>query len=262
MSEILSQRAALIIGHPGHELQVYNWVERTHPYVCILTDGSGRNQNSRLNSTTKILNSASAEIGSIYGCMTDIEVYAAIVNHNFSLFTNLVEELAQLLMQKKIDYVVGDSAEGYNPTHDVCRLLINTTVAILQKRQGFGLPNFDFSLTEGSNTCPDILQERAIWLHLDEQATLRKVATAEAYEELASEVQHKIKAKGIEPFKVECLRPVNFNDDSLYHFQGQPFYEQYGEKQVKRGYYDRVIRYQEHILPLIQAMKHYITRTY
>jgi hypothetical protein len=58
-------RTALVIGHPGYELMVHGWLELTQPLVFVLTDGSGRSNQSRLASTTKILNRAGAKQGSI-----------------------------------------------------------------------------------------------------------------------------------------------------------------------------------------------------
>ena len=34
-----------------------------------------------------------------------------------------------------------------------------------------------------------------------------------------------------------------------------PYYESYGEKQVASGHYDRVIRYQNHVKPLVAAIR-------
>src|SRR5260221_8686768 len=53
-----STRPALIIAHPGHELRVHRWLEKTRPLVLVLTDGSGRTAQSRLASTTRILKQA------------------------------------------------------------------------------------------------------------------------------------------------------------------------------------------------------------
>ena len=34
-------RTAVVVGHPGHELMVYHWIESHRPLYCCLTDGSG-----------------------------------------------------------------------------------------------------------------------------------------------------------------------------------------------------------------------------
>ena len=54
------QKTALIIGHPGHELRVFHWLEITRPAVFVITDGSGRSGRSRLPSTTRILDQVGA----------------------------------------------------------------------------------------------------------------------------------------------------------------------------------------------------------
>jgi hypothetical protein len=59
-----STRPALIIAHPGHELRVHHWIEKTRPLVLVLTDGSGRTTQSRLASTTRILEQAGAYLQS------------------------------------------------------------------------------------------------------------------------------------------------------------------------------------------------------
>ena len=94
-------RTALVVGHPGHELLVHGWLEVTRPSVFVLTDGSGRSTQSRLDSTTKLLNQTGAKSGSVYGRLTDAESYAAILNHEFTFRTcqgtaNLCSELIAL----------------------------------------------------------------------------------------------------------------------------------------------------------------------
>src|ERR1700704_6172162 len=115
-------RTAVVVGHPGHELLVHGWLEATRPLVFVFTDGSGRSNQSRLASTTEILNHTGAKRGSICGRFTDAAAYAAILNHEFDLFIGLAGELCEAFVAERIDYVAGDASEGYNPLHDVCRL--------------------------------------------------------------------------------------------------------------------------------------------
>src|SRR4051812_8757577 len=74
-----SKRAALIIAHPGHELRVHHWLEQAKPLVFVLTDGSGRTTQSRLASTSKILQQAGATSGSIYGRFPDATIYSIML---------------------------------------------------------------------------------------------------------------------------------------------------------------------------------------
>ena len=46
------------------------------------------------------------------------------------IFRRTCEELCEAFVAERIDYVAGDAFEGYNPMHDVCRLVINAAVTI------------------------------------------------------------------------------------------------------------------------------------
>src|SRR5687767_773396 len=89
-----SQRAMLVIAHPGHELRVHGWLETARPRVWVLTDGSGRTQQSRIDSTTRVLESTGAVRGSVYGQMSDADVYNAVLSHDHRRFIDLVDQLA------------------------------------------------------------------------------------------------------------------------------------------------------------------------
>jgi hypothetical protein len=60
---------------------------------------------------------------------------------------DLVQELAAALMRERIDYVVGDAVEGYNPSHDLCRAIINAAVDIASHERDRDIPNFEVLLT-------------------------------------------------------------------------------------------------------------------
>src|ERR1051326_4543446 len=90
LRELPAGRAALMIGHPGHELRMHGWLESVRPIVFILTDGSGRTGQSRLDSTTQILARAGATPGSIYGRLTDLALYTALLEQDFDLFIGLL----------------------------------------------------------------------------------------------------------------------------------------------------------------------------
>ncbi|HEX9942362.1 MAG TPA: hypothetical protein VGG03_10125 [Thermoanaerobaculia bacterium] len=108
-------RAALVIAHPGHELRVHHWLERTRPVVLVLTDGSGHTDRSRLASTTAILERTGATPGPIYGRLADRDLYRAILDGDADLFAALADEIAGILENQGVEYVAGDAVEGFNP---------------------------------------------------------------------------------------------------------------------------------------------------
>jgi len=249
-------RTAVVIGHPGHELLVHGWLEATRPLVFVFTDGSGRSNQSRLASTTKILNQTGAKRGPIYGRLTDAAAYSAILNHEFDLFVGLARELCEALAAERIDYVAGDAFEGYNPMHDVCRLVINAAVVVAQRLKGHRVENLEFSAINQPTVCHEPPHADGVCGTLDYAAFARKMAAANEYIELAGEVQAAKERTSVAALRVECLRPVGPSSGTQTCDQA-PFYESYGEKQVAAGYYHRVVRYHEHIEPLAEALRCY-----
>jgi hypothetical protein len=250
LSALPSQRPVLVVAHPGHELRVYGWMEAAAPLVCVLTDGSGSGGEARLESTTRTLAGTAARRGSIYGWMSDRAIYSAILERDFARFTALAEQLAGELAASGADCVVGDAVEGYNPSHDVCRLVINAALRML----GGAVPSYDFLLVGAPDSCPDEMRRRAVWLELDDQALARKLAAARSYAELAGEVEAALGRFGVAPFRTECLRPVDPSQRYGWDPAEVPYYETYGEKRVAEGAYDRVLRFREHVQPLADAL--------
>src|SRR5450756_1378498 len=107
-------KAAMIIAHPGHELRVHHWLETARPEVLVLTDGSGRTNQSRLPSTTKVLERAGAVPGPVYGRFTDAELYQVMLAGKAAEAVNLLQETADWLSAGQFELVAGDALEGYN----------------------------------------------------------------------------------------------------------------------------------------------------
>lgn len=181
------RRAALVVAHPSHELRVHGWLEQARPYVCILTDGAGRSGEPRLSRTSEVLARVGATQGVMYGRLTDLDVYAAILRGDSELFAGLVEELAQAFVTEQIDYVVGDAAEGYSVAHDICRVMIGAAVERAKQEHDHHVANFDFAVVGAS---PETLENEDIRVELDEDAYTRKVSAALAYTpKLANDVE-------------------------------------------------------------------------
>ncbi|HEU4766407.1 MAG TPA: hypothetical protein VFS77_03505 [Pyrinomonadaceae bacterium] len=295
-------RAALVVAHPSHELRMYGWLEQTRPYVCVLTDGAGRSGEPRLDRTSEVLSRVGAKQGAIFGRLTDLQVYAAILDGDSELFSGIVEELARAFVEERVDYVAGDAAEGYSVTHDICRIMIGAAVEMAAREYGHRIRNFDFLVVGPPDECPSALRDEAIWFQLNDEEFGRKVDAAMAYTpnlaadveaalagapfrgvkrfsepQLAGEVDTELSATvheeletrptlkaqmrdmidgvPIDSFRIECLRPVSNHAGTDWPANDLPFYEMYGEKLVEAGHYQRVIRYQEHMVPLAQAIR-------
>lgn len=265
---------ALVVGHPGHELRVFGWIEATRPHVFVLTDGSGSAGVPRTHSTDSLLKTLRATRGSIYARFTDLYLYQSIMDHKFSVFTALADELASALTRNGVQVVAGDAAEGYNPVHDACRMLIDTAVSMVQ-RNSQPIENYEFTLVGPPDECPVEVRSAAHWLRLPDDVFERKLLAARQYPELATEVEAALSdysrptslmspdlvarsgmfrdsANG-NSFRLECLRPAGSNQRNK--IEERPFYEIYGEQKVAAGQFKGVLRYREHMLPLAEALR-------
>ena len=279
-ASVVSGKAALVVAHPGHELCVYGWLEEARPRVFVLTDGSGRSGSSRLQSTTKILAGVGANPGAVYGRFADRELYAAILRGDFGLFERLVAELADDFVREEIEYVVGDAAEGYNPGHDTCRIVIDAAVKLASRTSGRQLINRDFLLFRRHSAVSDTEGE-GIQLRLDDAQLERKLSLARQYPELRPEVDALLDQKtldslrafpelsahindfvtsdmGSEGYRVEFLRLVGESVHADETANKTPFYERYGDMLVAAGVYDHAIRRDDHIAPLEKAIRRFV----
>jgi hypothetical protein len=249
VSPVLPQGpAALIVAHPGHELRVWGWMSAARPTVHVLTDGSGRSGQSRLADSVHTFEETGCRPGSVLGRFTDAGIYQLILAGRFAVFRDLAEELAERLHEGGIRCVVGDSCEGYNPSHDACRFLIDGAVEILRACVG-PIASYDFRLTGHPAAEPGSGDDR-VEVRLGAEAFERKVAAARRCPDLAVELSEAVRLFGADAFRFEVLRPCADHGPSDGLADETPFYEEHGERKVASGKYGQAIRRREHMLPL------------
>jgi len=271
--------SALVVAHPGHEIRLHGWLEQTRPLVLILTDGTGRNSPSRIASAAHYLDSINVPVGALFGRSTDQTIYEALLRHDFQLFSALVDELADVFVRERVNFVVGDATEGYNTTHDAFRLVRDAAIRLAERKRGQVIADYDFPVVGLPADCPPSLRARAIWLNLSDEMFARKLAAARRYyPALVAEVTDAFartsdgplrrfldlsdqgattdEQHGLELFRVEVLRPClrSMRATPSASPTARPFYELHGEQQAVAGHYRQVIRYGEHIRPLAAAL--------
>lgn len=248
------RRPALVAGHPGHELKVFGWLTTVRPLVYLITDGSGRDGVPRTASTHILITNAGANGGELFGMISDAGIYRAILEQNFGFFLEVVDRLADSFIRHGVDCVAGDAAEGFNPTHDICRTMINAAILIAERASGGSIENLEFCLTEWEpNSPPQQHDNHCLHLTLGDDLLLRKLTAAEAYVELRNEVRSAIASRGTEYFRIECFRRV-LRADSWNSHVTRPVYETWGEQRVAAGKYGSVIRFEKHVLPVMEAI--------
>jgi len=251
--ELLAGPALLCVAHPGHELRVYGWLTRTRPTVLVLTDGSGRSGRSRLPTTLQTLDETGSRPGRVLGALTDADAYASILAGDVAPFGRILDAVTAEILASRATHVAGDAAEGYNPVHDLCRMILNGAVARVRRRRS--ISNFEFPLSEHPATCASHLPAKCIELPLDDALFARKLAAARREPDLGMDVGEAMRTHGADAFRVEVLRPASEPAIGDGLSEEPPFYERHGERRVADGKYGVVLRRREHLLPMARALR-------
>jgi hypothetical protein len=191
------------------------------------------------------LNVGAVVVEPLFGPYTDREMYQLLLDGRLDAFVDLRDQIAERLIACEIDHVAGDAMEGFNPIHDICRALIDAAVG-LAANHGRRIRNEEFAL--------DRVAPEFSGLALDEPALQRKLAAANEYLEMRSEVDKAIGNVGTRSFAMEGLRPSSLRQMIEELAERQPDYEKYGELRVTAGQYRDVIRYKQHVLPVLNAL--------
>jgi hypothetical protein len=96
-------------------------------------------------------------------------------------------------------------------------------------------------------------QGTGIRLRLDDDAFDRKLGAVRRYGVLASEAQSAFDLHGVEAFRTEFLRRSGVT--VLSPADHVPCYERVGEERVQQGRYGSVLRFGEHVRPVLAALQ-------
>jgi len=92
-------------------------------------------------------------------------------------------------------------------------------------------------------------------------AVASKLEAARAYPEIASDVDRILNQEGVHAIQTE-RRHLARNGSPGDGAAETPYYELHGEKQVAAGHYEHVLRYREHVIPLVEALRYYSEKAY
>jgi hypothetical protein len=159
--------------------------------------------------------------------------------------------LADAFVRGSIDTVVVNAYESAFLAHDVMNAAARAAVVAASERLGREIAVYDFTLDDGPAERPPGGGDGALWLRLDERQLEQKLAAAWSYAEVRDEVESAFAKHGHHAFAVECLRRVR-DLASVLEPVGKPAYERHGERMLRAGRYQRVIRYEDHVRPLFE----------
>ncbi|MDB5454193.1 MAG: uncharacterized protein JWO33_2771 [Caulobacteraceae bacterium] len=240
----------LVVAHPGHELRVFGWLNAARPLVQVLTDGAGRGDVGRASASRALIEAAGGRVGGVFTAVRDGELYADLLEARSYGLVAILERLTQEAIEHRIAVLVGDAAEGYNPVHDLCRVLIDAVALLVERRSGRRVLNLSFDLTEWETPTPR--GDASVDLVLDPEAHAEKIAAARAYPGLRGDVDLALATLGEDDFRVE-----RFWRSEGAPPPAAPAYEATGEARVRAGRYRRAVRYADHVAPVAEALIRY-----
>jgi hypothetical protein len=233
---------ALIVAHPGHELQLFNWMERERPHVFILSDGSGGTQGSRLGYSVTAIRAAGATMIEGSGQRSDREWYAAILAGDISAFAKTADAIAAAALTAHAPLVVSDAADGYNPLHDLCQAIASAVVARISRNTK--PPTFLVSPVTSN-----AIGTRSIEWKLENEAAQRKHLAVSAYTPLAQEAT-RLLAEAPDALSTERFLVPTFDWPESW----TPEWEAFGHRRVNEGRFAAPITYRNHVLPIAKAL--------
>ena len=238
----MASAPVLIVAHPGHELRLFDWMEREHPLAFILSDGSGGAQSSRLNYSVSAIRAAGATLIEGSSQRSDREWYAAILGCDISPFTETAGAIAAAALTMQAPLVVSDAVDGYNPLHDLCQAIAGAVVARIARDSK--PPKFLVSPATA-----DGVGVESVASQLTDEALQRKRLAVAAYTPLAEEVA-RLLSEAPDVLHTERLLVPTFD----WPADWTPAWEAFGRRRVNEGRFAVPITYRDHVLPIAQAL--------
>src|SRR5262249_33838364 len=152
--------------------------------------------------------------------------------------------------ERKSPIVVTDATEGYNPVHDLCRPIAGAACEYA-RRAGLSVRQYEFAPV-GAPRRPN---GRDVVHELDDSTLAAKIAAARSYVPLPGALAERIGLFGAEACRRESLCAVDDWTATVEWSCGRPLYETLGEERVAAGRYDDVIRYRDHVEPILLELR-------
>jgi hypothetical protein len=250
-----ARRPSLFVAHPGHELYVLGWVLQERPLIHILTDGSGQTGHQRAVTSAHLIEKLHAKQGGLFAPFTDRELYQAMLDADIPLFLGILDTIVESILVNDTDFVVADAWEGFNPSHDILRFLVDEAIGLVRSHTGRSIPNFSIPLTAWESGKQVEYKAGDLNMVLSEADFQTKVREALSYEEMRGEVEGVLSTVSVEYFRTEHLTKVPENPHWFH--ATKPHYEKVGEQRVRDGVYSSCLRFEENLFPIMTEIRNY-----
>lgn len=238
-------KTLLFIGHPGHELLAHKFLSVYKPDVVFLTNGSGGVNKSRVHSSIRLIESLGLKAHFPFEPYTDRQIYNLIQSNTVAEFLKLKLTLKNFIIKNNYKIIVGDALEGFNPSHDLCRYLINSIITELGTNHK--IDNYEFFQEDISQNISGIRNEDDIIIKLNDNDFEEKVKAYTEYSEIKFEVDKFLALYDKELFTLEYFRKVTDSKNIIGWKTETPYYEEFGKKRVKDGLYKELITFEDHM---------------
>lgn len=279
MKNIPLGNGALSVAHAGHELRLHGFLEKSKPYIFVLSEGAKLNAKDSLMLFSWKYISEVIDKKDCFGILTlknpdesicyinDSQIYTEILLGNTGFFGMYMSMMIQNFQKKKIDYVICDASEGTNAIHELCRIMTDICVKYIQNTTGKKIMNYEYSVNTPFNRD---LTDACIHVELDDEAFQRKIVALLSYhpsilQDLKPDISldmnivseyRKSKHGAVELKKIiEEIHPAFFRNEYIRPYiykepTEKPLYEVREEQLVAQGALNEAISYEGHIKPL------------
>lgn len=189
------------------------------------------------------------------GEISDTAIYGIILAGEVTPFVEWTIRLAAMLRENFVTLVAGDALEGFSPSHDLCRFMLDAATDLLARETGRRIVNHGFFLDGPPGVVPFARKDDAVVMNLDDAEFAAKKAAAHGYEELRNELQRALDRFGEAPFRREVYFPAPCRLPLEAMFRQPPDYEVLGEQRVREGVFPDVIRFHRHVRPLVERLR-------
>jgi hypothetical protein len=243
-----------IFAHPGHELRILHALKQLQASCVFLTDASASTGQSRMHLTDQTLKSAGLPQREMFALQPDSSLYAALASGDDAPLRKLRQDIILVLEKRTPRFVITDSAEGYNPVHDLCHFLVMSIAANNR------IPVFDIALDGDpadfgharQSDCLDFTMDGSA---LSEKLELIRKYIAAAGPQLSQEAENLLARYGQGAQAKEILRPaLQWTDYDLTFREHAPFFEEHGRRRVREGKYTSALTYTDHLRPILESL--------
>ncbi|WP_132094808.1 hypothetical protein [Caulobacter sp. BK020] len=244
---------AFVVAHPGHELRLATWIARTRPLVFILAKGAraGRSE-TRIQASRLLVEALGATPSDLFGVAFDSEIYGWIMNRDVKVFSALADDLREAFVARRVEFVVTDAWQNYNPVHDLTHALARVAAAEASALTGRPVEVMDYPVVMGRLAHAPLGSEHS---HIEQssQDLAAKARLIDDYPDVADDVRALDDAVGREAVSRETLhRPLNL-ETLRGPLDEAPWYERHGEERVRAGVYSDVLRW-SHMAPIVAML--------